>query len=327
MSSTTKTRVRRALRTIVIIAIGMTVVFSLNGAARKPKKDKASWFNASRGMLMFPLASDTFPQTSDELAASLIEGWKRTPLLLPPDSQPVTAVGAPPVMAALTINLSNASIDPKRKTVSPARNAKVEGTMRVGRLELHGDAIRINQSFINLGMTADEARLDLRRDKAGKPQLALVEAKSGQMTFSATQRDIEDLMLAGAKQGAGRMGLSVQSLRLNFVAENDRTLQVKMRLGTKFTFVGAGLNFTARVAIDDDMNARLTDLSCSGDDVLGPLIINFIRPALKKVNNSQRPIMSFPGSEMRLHDVRFAVDDALHVKATFGRGERVAQMK
>lgn len=319
MSCTAKHRLRRTCRAIVLCTIGIVVVLAFNGAARKPKQDRASWFNATRGVLMFPLGNEGFPQTGDDLVESLTAGWDRTPLALPEGRKSVSAIGSPPQLKSLVIDLSGSSIDPRRKTVKPAKNAKVEGSMNVKRIELYGDAIRINESLVNLGMTADDATLDLRRDRDGKPQLALTDAAAGELTFSATQEDLAALMLAGAREGAGQMGLSVNSVRLNFEAEDDRTLNVRMRVGTKFTFIGAGLNFTARVAVDDDMNARLTNLTCTGDDVLGPIIVNFIRPGLAKVNNKQRPIVAFPGSGMKLRDLRFTVDEALHVKATFGR--------
>jgi hypothetical protein len=314
-------RLRRIVRPIVLCSIGLCVILALNGATRKPKRERdRPWFNATRGVLLFPLGNEGYPQTGEELVASLASGWGRTPLSLPPGRKSVSAVGAPPSLKSLVIDLSGSSINPKVKNIKPARHPKVEGTMSVQRMELRGEAIRINDSLVNVGMTADDAVLDLRRDRAGNPQLSLTEAASGELTFSATRDDIEELMLAGARQGAGRMGLSVQSVRLSFVALDDRTLDVRMRLGTKFTFIGAGLNFTARVAVDDDMNARLTNLTCTGDDVLGPIIVNFIRPGLAKVNNKQRPIVTFPDSAMKLRDLRFNVDESLHVRATFGRG-------
>jgi hypothetical protein len=191
--------------------------------------------------------------------------------------------------------------------------------MTVKQLAVNARSVHVADSTLSLAMTADDARLDLKRDKAGDPLLTLTEMASGTFEFSTTIADIEALLLAAAKADAGKIGLNVQSVDLDIVAEDDRTLRGSLKVKTKFAFIGAGLMFTARVQIDDDMNAKLTNLKCSGDDVLGPVIIGIMRPALQKYDNREKSILSFPDPSMRLRDVRVTVDDALHVKAEVGK--------
>ena len=67
------------------------------------------------------------------------------------------------------------------------------------------------------------------------------------------------------------------------------------------------------------MNAKLTGLTCDGDEALGPLIVGLLRPALAKHNNETRPLVSFPaGGKLQLRDVGVRVDDSLHLTAAFG---------
>jgi hypothetical protein len=314
-----RTRVRRIFRAVGVCMLGLVMVVGLNGAVRKDKAGKSAWFSA-KGLMAFPLAKGEYPRTTEELVESMTRGWDRTPVALAPGRQTITAVGTPPVVRSLTVDLSDASINPKVKSAAVSRKAPTERTMTVKQLAVRARSVHVaDDATLNMMMTADDARLDLKHDKAGDPLLTLTEMRTGTFEFSTKITDIEAILLAAAKADAGKVGLNVQSVDLDLVAEDDRTIKGALKVRTKFAFIGAGLMFTARVQIDDDMNAKLTDLKCWGDDVLGPVIIGIMRPALDKHNNREKLILSFPDPSMRLRDVRVTVDDAIHVKAEVGK--------
>ena len=102
------------------------------------------------------------------------------------------------------------------------------------------------------------------------------------------------------------------------VPETPRALSVSLYVSTKVALIPAGMLFKAHVVVDDSMNARISGLTCEGDEALGPLIVQFLRPALARYNGRTRPLVSFPAKDMQLHDVAVTVDDRLHLTAAFG---------
>jgi len=59
-------------------------------------------------------------------------------------------------------------------------------------------------------------------------------------------------------------------------------------------------------------------MSLEGEDVLGPLIAEFMRGQIVKHNNETRPLVKFPSPRMKLKDVRFKTGDSLRMEASFG---------
>ncbi len=92
-----------------------------------------------------------------------------------------------------------------------------------------------------------------------------------------------------------------------------------MHVSTLVGFVPAGMRFTARVDIDDQMNATLYNVAVEGDEALGPLIVHLIRPALAKYDGKTKPLMSFPNPEVKLKDVRVTAGERITLDAVFGR--------
>ena len=75
---------------------------------------------------------------------------------------------------------------------------------------------------------------------------------------------------------------------------------------------------TWRIDVDKDFIAKLSGLSCKGNDVGGALLASFIDGALKKYEGKTMPLAAFPGERLHMHDLRISVDDSLHVDARFG---------
>jgi len=96
-------------------------------------------------------------------------------------------------------------------------------------------------------------------------------------------------------------------------------LQATLYVGLRIALIPAGMLFRAHVSVDDKMNAKITGLTCDGDEALGPIIVGLLRPAIARYNNETRPLVSFPAGDMKLHDVGVAVDDSLHLHAEFGK--------
>ena len=323
MSRNTITRTaRRGVRVALVLALSAATVGLLNGAARKPRaKRDDPWFNG-RNAFTFPVADGVpWPDTPDALAAAMARGYGRTAVLLPDGAAPVSVRGTTlRDVHALRVDLSNASVDPDRKAAKVGRKAKAERSLHVRRLEFLAHSFTVRGAAMNLAMTALDCRLDLKRDKAGKPVLALGDLLDGRLEFSMPVRDIEMLLVESARADGGALGFRVEDVDLDLESVGPRTARGRMHVKTKLAFIGAGLHFTGRIDIDDDMNARVSDLACWGDDVLGPVVTGLIRPGLAKYNGKTRPIVRFGSDDVRLRDVALAADDDhVRVTASFGR--------
>jgi len=70
--------------------------------------------------------------------------------------------------------------------------------------------------------------------------------------------------------------------------------------------------------VDDQLNGKITRLSCDGDQLLGPLISTIVNPQLDKYEGKKRPLVGFVYGNMKLRDLKINVDDGFKLDAAFG---------
>jgi hypothetical protein len=315
----------------VIIAVSSTDVA---GQARAPKgkpgaEDPAGkpWINA-KGLCVFQFGADGMPLTADGFALALDEGCRRG-VRLPSGAQVVEIEGGEgyPSLRALRVNFSDAKIDldPKRKTSKPPENYVPRGGFRAASFQVLGHRLAIEDAHLSVGVTASDVRFDFTRDRKGRPFLMLAEAREGEMLFEATYADLESLIYSTFRAGARPYGVSVHRTRLKLWSDDGggggggRSILAELKVDTTFAGLPAGLKFRARFDLDDQLRGRISDLTCTGDKVLGPLISGVIQPALRKYDGKERPLVAFPKGAMQLRDVRIDTDRNVRVSAKFGR--------
>jgi hypothetical protein len=148
--------------------------------------------------------------------------------------------------------------------------------------------------------------------------LMLADANRAKLEFQATPSDLERILLISAREAGKKYGVSVEKVELKLNAITPHSISLDLHLSTKVAFVPAGMRFRAHVDIDPQMNARLSNLKCDGDEALGPLIVNIIRPGLAKFESRSKPIFSFPTGDLKLRDVQIQTGDDIRVTALFG---------
>lgn len=284
---------------------------------RRPRERKA-WVDG-KGMCVFPFAADRRPGTADAFADAMARGYRRS-LKLPADAKIVETTGGDtyPLVDAIRVDFCDAVVDTGKEGRKPSEKYLTVHALDAGRLEVLGHRVAVEDARVNIQMTADDARLVFARDEQGRPLLVLHDAKDGRMTLEVTLADVEKLLLAAARKGARHYGLSVNGTRLKLAVEDGRTVRVDLKLFTRVGIAPAGLRFRARLDIDERLDGTLSRLSCTGDQILGPLISGLIAPFLNKYNGVTRPLMNFPATEMRLRDIRITADRAVRVTADFG---------
>ena len=310
-----------------IVSAGVLIALG-SGAAPAPKSPAGvdaprgkAWLEA-KSVCVFSLGEGRMPQDPHELTVALEEGWKNAITLPDPQKAIFIDGGTYPSVNTLRIDFSDGSLrtppPSSKKREKLEVNNKVEKNLQVGHLEVKGQPMLLEKSKLNMRLVADGATIDMERDRRGRPVMMLVQAKSGTLNFDVSRSDAEALLLRNAREMAAPFGVKVERMQLMIVPQTPRSVQATLYVSTKVALIPAGMLFRAHVTVDNAMNARISGLTCEGDEALGPLIVHFLRPALAKYNNSTRPLVNFPTKEMKLRDVAVTVDDGLHLAAAFG---------
>ncbi len=268
----------------------------------RPRDPDKAWISA-KGFCCFPLAKDDLPRTGGQLADSMTRGWKdvfKSPL--PPSVVDIEG-GRYPAIDEMRVDLSRAVVNPEHKLARIGDFTASPKSLAVEHFEMVAEPMVNRKSRINLEVTGTQVRLDLQHDRDGKPMLMLADAREGSVHFDISHDDMQKLVLATARFQSSSTGVTVRSTHLDLQSIGPRSLLFDLHLSTIVGFIPAGMRFTARVDIDDKMNAKISNLDCQGDEALGPLIVGFIRPAIDKYNNTTRPLISFPSGQLHLRDV------------------------
>ena len=316
------------MKVMTVASAGMLMLMGVGAApapaprkqAPRPATEPKAWIDA-KTFSVFPLGEGAMPDDAQSLRAALYEGWKQAIVVPDPDKAVTIAGGVYPSVATMLIDFSDGRVRPFDKNNKGGKieiNNKVEKNLHVEHLVVRGEPVLVRTSRMNMRLTADTAKIDFERDRHGKPVMMLEEAKSGTLSFDVSRADAESLVLHDAREMASHYGISIESIHINIFPETPRSIQASVYFETKVAFIPAGILFQAHIAIDDSMNARISGLDCQGDEVLGPLIVHFLRPSMARYNGKTHPLMSFPAANMKLRDVAVRVDDSLHLTAAFG---------
>ena len=74
----------------------------------------------------------------------------------------------------------------------------------------------------------------------------------------------------------------------------------------------------AQIDIEQDFSAKLSNLKCRGDGMLGSLACDLLNSLLQTLEGKKFSIMPLLYGEIRLHDIRMAVADTVETTADFG---------
>lgn len=321
---------RRRLGRNGIVAIALVVSLATaatsSGAAAparrakpaRPEPPKKAWLEA-KSLCILPLEKHQLPATGGQLNASLMAGWDGVFTFPDPAAVVDIAGGRYPAIDELSINLTNAVVNTKHKRGKIGDPVPSEQSLAVGRFTMLAEPMLQGKARSNFRITGTGVRFDLQRNKSGGPILMLAIAVDGSLHFDASPRDLERLLLQGAKEAAGKRAILVRSIDLDLRSVGPRTIMADLHVSTLVGLLPAGLRFTARVDVDAAMNATISNLACEGDEVLGPLIVKFIRPGLAKYNNQTKPLLAFPSGDLKLRDVQIWAGERIELDARFGR--------
>jgi hypothetical protein len=264
---------------------------------------------------MVPLRTAAFPSSATELARLLNESIR---LVFITKSDPVTVRAVSyPHLDALLISLDGAQLraDPPPP---PVIAGKTSSALEIDEFTLRGSPISVGQAAVNLSLSARRVQLGQGKDPNGQIVLALERAADGNIEISLGKSDLEALITEIAKSQAGKQGVTIDSVQLNFQQKNPRSVATEVRLRARKLFLSATIQITGQLDLDDQLNLKISGLHCEGAGGIATMACGVLRPYLQKFDGREFPLMALPLGEIRLRDVQLSIGDQISVRAEFG---------
>ena len=201
-----------------------------------------------------------------------------------------------------------------RFPLSPA----IPSPLDVDSLKIEASALSIGPAAIDLSLAANAVSLRQAKDSQGNVLLLLHNAADGHIEISTSTSDLESLIAEVATSEAAKHGVTIDSVQLILRSKSSRSLAAEVRLRAKKLFLTASMKITGQLDLDEELNARVSGLDCTGDGAIASVACGVLKPHLQKIDGREFPLMSLPLGEVRLRDVQLAVGDKLSVTAEFG---------
>src|SRR4051794_5164611 len=265
---------------------------------------------------MFPLAGKDFPTTTDELVTAIQDALAEVFTI--PKKAGVSAEGTHPAIKRLTVDLSGASVRATKPPPKPQPTGKREPGPTVQKLEVRGEPVEYEKSKANFEVTAKSVKLDYARDKKGNPLLVLADAASGTADARIAKADIESLARAVASDAAKQQGVTIQDLSVDLSSHGPRSVSVEAKVKAKKLMMSGTLHVTGRLDVDDELNAKISGLTCKGDGVVGSMAAGVVQSKLKQYEGTRVSLMAFSLGDVKLRDLKIDTKAGLHVTAAFG---------
>jgi hypothetical protein len=264
---------------------------------------------------MFPLKTTALPTNAGDLARRLNESL-RDLFQLPNDPVTIREVSYPH-LANLAVSLDGAQLRGQPQSV-PSPTGESAPALTVDSFTAKGSQISVGPATVDFALVAKDVELHRATDSDGNIVLMLHSASDGRIEVSASPADLEALIGEVAKTEAAKHGVAIDSVQLSLHSKSSRSLAAEVRLRAKKLFLTTSLRIAGQVDLDEELNARVSGLDCTGEGAMGGIACGFLKPHLDKINGRQFPLMSLPLGKVRLRDVQIAAGAKLSITAEFG---------
>ena len=264
---------------------------------------------------MFPLKTATLPSTAADLARALNESLRE---LFAVVTDPVTIREASyPHLSELNVSLDGAELRGRPPAI-PSLSSDPTPALNLDSLKIGAAGLSIGPAAIDLSLSANAVSLRQAKDSQGNVLLLLQKAADGHIEISTLASDLEALIAEVATTEAGKHGVTIDGVQLTLRSKSSRSLAAEVRLRAKKLFLSATIRITGQLDLDEQLNARVSGLDCTGDGAIASVACGVLKPHLQKIEGREFPLMSLPLGEVRLRDVQLAVSEKLSVTAEFG---------
>jgi hypothetical protein len=264
---------------------------------------------------MFPLYEKELPKTARDLSHALMGSLQRA-VQVGGDFVSIRE-NAYPDLAEIAIDLSGGKV--RMNAPRPPWPTK-EGSAAITaqRFLLKAQPLSLSDAAVNLAIVADGIVLQSSSDDAGNLFLRLQRAANGQIVVAIRKRDLEMLIDQVAKSQAGKQGIAIEQVELNLTSRGSRSLGAEVRVHARKLFIRTMIRIAGVLEIDNQFEAHLSGLACSGEGAIGTLACGVLTPYLQALESRRFPLLALPLGELQLRDIHLYVADGIEVSAEFG---------
>ncbi|HWE94021.1 MAG TPA: hypothetical protein VG269_08670 [Tepidisphaeraceae bacterium] len=266
---------------------------------------------------MFYLGGSSFPTTREQLILAVTDGLRGL-MTLPAGREVVKIQGGEfPLFDQVVIDLTGARADIDRIPPEPRGTGEIQPGVTTSRLGIIGRPLFVREAAANLVLAARNALFAYDRDAQGKPILMLMHAVDGTVSLEIKKQDAEALLLAAAREAAKAQGVQILEAQLSLTQIDERTVAAEVRAKAK-KFVTAVVIIRGKLRVDESLSATVSDLTCTGEGMLGDMASKILGPKLAQINGRAFPLAALSLGYVKLRDLRMQAGDPLRVTAAFG---------
>lgn len=312
----------------LLLALATSVASALGCAHRKspPPTTKPLGppvIDSRRGGGSFPLETKTPIRGAADLIGALDAGYLKR---MTPGGGARTASAATLTVGSGSAHLRELAIDVSKWQVRPdykpselAPDAKVEGTLEVDHLVYSAEPLKYEHGSFSVRLEADNAQLQIVRDKNDVRGLVLAGAKRGSFHLYAPLEEFQAATFGATKKGAGQGGVGADEITGELTSANPRELKGVLHIRGSWLLLPMILTITGKISVDDQMFANFSEMSCDGDGPAGIIVAPFVDRAMKKIDGRRSPLMVFRDGKTHATDFQVHVGDNIDLKIAFGQ--------
>jgi hypothetical protein len=267
---------------------------------------------------MFPLAGNSYPTSSDELARGIRDALAEMFTFPNPNSVIRIEGDAWPAIDRLTVDLGGAIVRVSQPPPKPVPQESREPGITIGQLQVLGHPIRYQQSRLDLDVAARNVRTEFSHDSTGRALILLADASDGHVETQIGKADLQSAMRAAATEAAKPQGVTIQDLQVSLASDGVRSLAGEVRVKAKKMMMSGVVVVRGKVEIDQDMIATLSNLTCTGEGMIGGMAAAMVNSKLRLYEGKRVPLMAFALGDVTLRGLRITTDDPIAVRAEFG---------
>lgn len=264
---------------------------------------------------MIPLNRDRFPSSKADLATAMDESLRR----YVNRDEPVVQINSRvfPYLDEIAINFDGATID-SNLPAPPKPVGETKLACEAALLTLSARKISVKGAPLNLQLEARGLAFHEGKTENGEIVLLVHDVRTGHLTVSAIQLDLENAIGEVAREQARKHGITIEETRVAFRARGPRSLSVDAHFNAKKLLFRAKIDISGQIHVTEDFIAKISNLACRGEGPVGSMACGVLDPLLKKAEGTSFSLMSLPLGEVKLRDVRIAVADTIEITADFG---------
>jgi hypothetical protein len=261
---------------------------------------------------MLPLAGSSLP-TSPETLADALKGGMEACGVQPCE---VAASGTWPALENLRIDVTGAHFDLAK--FSPLRAEDRASGFSVKEMQLVAAPAMFGAAAADFALVAEDAEFDVSPNVEGRSVLAIRRAAQGSVRLEMEHAAVEKLAHQLIVKAAGEHGVEIKATTLRITVRGPRALSLNAEITAKMFVATAAVRVSGDLDVDDQLNARISNLRFDGDGMIANLAGGIVRPQLARFEGRVFPLMTFAVGEIRLRDVQLESGATLRLTARIG---------